>query len=131
MTPYLHQRHFTLDEARRELTVAHALVLKLVELKKVLDERGWDVRRHHYLGGRGPNGDGKFPPEMEAFIEILRSFEQRGVLVKGLEDGILDFPHVRVGGEEVYLCWRLGEDDIAFWHGVREGFSARKSIDLL
>jgi hypothetical protein len=131
MAPYLHTKHFTLDEARRELTVLHALTLKLVELKKLLDERGWDVSKHQYFGGRGPNGDGRFPPEMEAFVEILRSFDQRGVLVKGLDVGILDFPHLRGGEEEVYLCWRLGEDDIGYWHGVREGFAARKNIGEL
>ena len=56
MSDYLHQKHFTLDEARRELTAVHALASKLVELKKQLDAKGWDVYRHQYFGGRGPNG---------------------------------------------------------------------------
>ena len=54
--------------------------------------------------------------------------EEIGCLIKDLQVGLIDFPTL-YRGEEVYLCWRLGEDDISFWHGVHEGFSGRKSID--
>lgn len=131
MPDYLHQKHFTLEEARRELTAVHALASKLVELKKQLDAKGWDVYRHQYFGGRGPNGDGRFPDEMETLVEIVKGFEQRGIIVKGLEHGLIDFPHVRANGEEVYLCWKVGEDDINFWHTIDDGFLGRRSIKEL
>lgn len=131
MTNYLHQKHFTLEEARRELTSVHALASKLVELKAQLDVKGWDVYRHQYFGGRGQNGDGRFPAEMETLVEIVKGFEQRGIVVKGLEQGLIDFPHLRSNGEEVYLCWKVGEDDIHFWHRIEDGFAGRTSVEEL
>jgi hypothetical protein len=131
MRNYVHQRHFTLDEARRELTSVHALASKLIELKQTLMERGWDVYRHSYFGGSGPNGEGAFPPELETLVEIVRGFSERGILVKGLDDGLIDFPHIRENGDEVYLCWKVGENDIQYWHPLNEGFHSRRSIDEL
>lgn len=128
MADYLHQKHFTLEEARRELTSVHARATKLVELKRQLDVKGWDIYRHQFFGGRGPNGDGSFPREMETLVEIVKNFEQRGIIVKGIEQGLIDFPHIRRNGDEVYLCWKVGEDDIEYWHGVEAGFAGRKSI---
>jgi hypothetical protein len=51
-----------------------------------------------------------------------------GCLIKDLDAGLVDFPTL-FKGQEVYLCWRMGEPDIQFWHGVHEGFAGRKSID--
>ncbi len=131
MSDYLHAIHFTLDEARRALTSVHALASKLAELKKALDQKGWDIHRHEYFGGRGPNGDGRFPPEMETLVEIVRGLEQRGILVKGLDEGLIDFPHIRGNGEEVYLCWKIGEDDIQYWHAVADGVAGRRPLEEL
>ncbi len=131
MPERLHQRHFTLEEARRELTSVHALASKLVELKRQLDAKGWDVYRHQYFGGMGPNGDGTFPQEVETLVEIVRGLEARGILVKGLDQGLIDFPHIRSNGEEVYLCWMVGENDIAYWHRIDDGYAGRRSIEEL
>jgi hypothetical protein len=51
-----------------------------------------------------------------------------GVLIKDINTGLLDFPAIR-DEREVYLCWKFGEDDIAFWHEIEEGFAGRQSID--
>ena len=56
----------------------HALMSKLVELKGELDAMGWDLMRHQYFGGMGPNGDGSFPREMELLVEIVKGLEERG-----------------------------------------------------
>jgi hypothetical protein len=50
-----------------------------------------------------------------------------GAQIKSLEEGLLDFPALR-GDEEVLLCWKLGEDEIAYWHGLEEGFAGRKPL---
>jgi len=60
--------------------------------------------------------------------ELLEQIQSTGCLVKDLDIGLLDFPTL-YHGEEVYLCWRLGEKRIEFWHGVQEGFRGRKAID--
>lgn len=131
MPHYIHTKHFTLDEARSLLTTVHALASKIMELKKHLDEMGWDVFRHRYFGGMGPNGDGSFPPEMELLVGVVSGLQERGVIAKGLDQGLIDFPHVRSNGEEAYLCWMVGEDDITFWHSIADGFAGRRSIEEL
>ncbi len=58
----------------------------------------------------------------------LERMEGSGAVVKDLDVGLLDFPAL-IDNEEVYLCWRLGEDRIRFWHRQDEGFAGRKPID--
>lgn len=59
---------------------------------------------------------------------VLERFQESGCLVKDLDTGLVDFPTL-LRGEEVYLCWKTGEESIRFWHGVHEGFAGRKPID--
>jgi hypothetical protein len=47
--------------------------------------------------------------------------------VKDIDTGLLDFPSLR-GGEEVLLCWRLGEDEVAWWHRPEDGFAGRQPL---
>ncbi len=60
--------------------------------------------------------------------ECIEAVLGTGCLVKDLDIGLVDFPTL-FRGVEVYLCWKLGESGIAFWHGVEEGFRGRKAID--
>ena len=64
----------------------------------------------------------------ETVRSALEQIQSTGCVVKDLDVGLLDFP-ARINNQEVYLCWRLGEDRIRFYHGQDEGFSARKPID--
>jgi hypothetical protein len=66
--------------------------------------------------------------ESDAIAHCVRTLDDAGVQVKSLEEGLLDFPSVR-DGEDVYLCWQVGEERVAFWHGVDEGFAGRKRLD--
>lgn len=131
MPGYVHKKHFTLDHARRMLPKVAPLAEEIVYLKHLLDEQGYDIYRHRYFGGSGPNGDRFFPNEMIRLVEIARTIENEGILVKGLDEGLIDFPHIRSNGEEVYLCWKIGERDIKYWHRIPDGFAGRKSIEEL
>ena len=62
--------------------------------------------------------------EIEAAVSEIR---ERGILVKGVEPGLVDFPHQR-DGRQVYLCWREGEPEIAFWHDIDTGFAGRQPL---
>ena len=64
----------------------------------------------------------------ERLVEIVNRIQDTGVLVKDLDVGLVDFPSL-LEGEEIYLCWKLGEEHIAFWHGIDEGFAGRKPLD--
>lgn len=63
-----------------------------------------------------------------ALANILKSIENDGVAVKGLEPALLDFPAM-YRGREVYLCWKEGEDRIRNWHPMSTGFAGRQPLD--
>ncbi|CUT02592.1 DUF2203 domain-containing protein [Candidatus Chrysopegis kryptomonas] len=125
---YLHEKHFTIEEARNLLSEIKPLVERMTQLKKILDIKGYDIYRHRYFTG-GPNGEKNYPVELEELIAIIERIESMGALVKGIEQGLIDFPHIRENGQEVYLCWMHGEDTIKFWHTISEGFMGRKPIE--
>jgi hypothetical protein len=128
---FIHSRHFSLDGARRTLLEISPLVSELVSLKQKLDELGYDIHQHQYFGGSGPNGQGAYPAEVVRLVEIAQALEGRGVLIKDLDRGLIDFPYIREDGEEVYLCWMVGEEEIRFWHRIPDGFAGRKPISEL
>ena len=131
MPTNLHEKHFTLDQARRMLSGITHLVEEIVSLKRKLDHQGYDIYRHQYFGGSGPNGDRYFPVELQQLVKIAQKLSGKGVIIKSLDEGLIDFPHIRSNKREVYLCWKLGEEDIHFWHDIADGFAGRKSIDEL
>jgi len=124
-------KHFTLQEARAELPNVLKILEEIVLLKSGLDVKGYDVFRHQYFGGMGPNGQKIFPPEMERLVVLVQELHGRGIEIKDLDKGLIDFPHIRANGEEVYLCYMLGEKTILAWHPIEGGFAARESIDKL
>ena len=65
--------------------------------------------------------------EAEALAECVRQIDDAGVQVKDLDEGLLDFP-AEHEGEEVLLCWKVGEPEVAYWHGLDEGFAGRKPL---
>ena len=65
--------------------------------------------------------------EVAGIARCVARIHEVGALVKDLDDGLVDFPATR-DGRDVLLCWRLGEDEIGFWHGLDEGFSGRKPL---
>ena len=60
--------------------------------------------------------------------KAIEALEETGVSIKSVEEGLLDFPSKRFD-EEVWLCWKAGEDEIKFWHGKDEGFMGRKPLE--
>jgi len=63
------------------------------------------------------------------FYQAIEDLESTGVVIKGIEEGLLDFPSKRFD-EEVWLCWKEGEKEIKFWHEKDVGFSGRKPISV-
>lgn len=64
----------------------------------------------------------------ETVVACVEELESLGVLVKDLDSGLVDFP-ARRQGEDVLLCWRVGEAAVEWWHGPAEGFAGRKRVD--
>ena len=63
------------------------------------------------------------------FYQSVEDLESLGVVLKGLEQGLLDFPAKRFD-EEIWLCWKEGETEIKFWHEKDSGFMGRKPISV-
>lgn len=63
------------------------------------------------------------------FYKAIEDLEGTGVMIKSVEEGLLDFPSIRFN-EEVWLCWKEGETEIKFWHGKDEGFMGRKPLSV-
>jgi len=63
------------------------------------------------------------------FYNAIEILENTGVVVKSIDQGLLDFPSLRFN-EEVWLCWKYGETEIKFWHDKDSGFMGRKPIDV-
>lgn len=66
---------------------------------------------------------------MSNFYKTIEDLESMGVMIKSIEEGLLDFPSIRFN-EEVFLCWKEGETEIKFWHGKDEGFMGRKPLSV-
>lgn len=123
--------YYTVEEAQNLLRSIMPTLLQMTELKRKLNEMGFDVYKHEYYGGMGPNGTGKFPNEMEELIKIVKYLSSLSIEVKNIDTALIDFRHIRNNEEEVYLCYMLGEEKIEYWHGLNEGFMGRKTLDEL
>jgi hypothetical protein len=131
-------RRFTLWEAERMLPQVREWMCEAVAMKSQFDEAEQAVQslatRITMMGGIVVNRDravedkGRRDAAGQKLRSLLESFEQSGVMVKDLDKGLADFPTL-FRGEEVYLCWKLDEASIQFWHGTHEGFAGRKAID--
>lgn len=62
--------------------------------------------------------------------DALAELEARGIVVRDIERGLVDFPSRHPGGREVLLCWQLGEPDLAWWHLPEDGFAGRRPLPL-
>lgn len=127
----LHNKHFSLSEAQAILPETIITLSNISSLKKKLEDSGYNIYRHQYFGGIGPNGTGKFPENLEELIKLLHSLSEKGIIIKNIDEGLIDFPHIRENGEEVYLCYLMGEEDIEYWHSINGGFAGRRSIEYL
>ncbi|MEW6043630.1 MAG: DUF2203 domain-containing protein [Thermoproteota archaeon] len=63
------------------------------------------------------------------FYQLVEDLENTGVVLKSLEEGLLDFPSKRFN-EDVWLCWKEGEKEIKFWHEKDVGFMGRKPLSV-
>jgi len=71
----------------------------------------------------------KLNKKVTEFYQSIEDLESLGVVLKGLEQGLLDFPAKRFD-EEIWLCWKEGETEIKFWHDKNSGFMGRKPISV-
>jgi hypothetical protein len=131
-------RHFTPEEANAELQQVRPLVEQLVATRQ---EHAAALERQEALEGKIRGNGGGIPPAELAsataevdgvarrLARLVDEITEHGAQVKDLDTGLIDFPALR-HGETVLLCWQLGEDEIAWWHRIEDGFAGRRPLPL-
>jgi hypothetical protein len=132
------ERTFTPEEANATLAELRPIVERMVAHRRNLSQaqklQAELVTRIAGNGGDMSPSDlrdaaATIEREAAAIAECAEQVNAIGAQIKSLEEGLLDFP-ARRGDEVVLLCWKLGEDEIRYWHGVDEGFAGRKPLPL-
>jgi hypothetical protein len=127
---------FTPDEANALLAEVRPLAERLVRHRRVLSRaQAARTRIVSRIAGNGAGIDAgelaeldeRIGKELTGIARCVNAIHELGAVVKDPDEGLVDFPS-RVDGREVYLCWKLGEDAIEYWHGIDEGFAGRKPL---
>lgn len=131
-------KFFTLREAEHTRAEIEPVLIEAMEARRHAAELHSSLAR---LAGRIMMAGGLFVRYEEAarkramldklqqtISSALEQIQSTGCVVKDLDSGLLDFPAL-IDNQEVYLCWRFGEDRIRFYHGIKEGFAGRKPLD--
>lgn len=128
--------HFTVEEANAllpwlegKLQELRQLRQRAMEAQELLQET---VRRSRGNGSSGAEeGIRAQSEEMENINRgvrgLLGEVQERNIIVRDPDRGLVDFPSL-MGGDEVYLCWVLGEDQVRFWHSEDSGFNGRQPL---
>ncbi len=125
---------FTIEQAEALLPQLREILLDMQRCKREVDAVRGDLG--HAVQAATGNGHVKDEPSLaekrrraESFVEQLNAglarINELGVELKDMDQGLLDFPHEREG-RVVNLCWRLGEEHIAWWHEIDTGFAGRQ-----
>lgn len=130
------KKYYTVAEANAALPLVRAIVRDLTELARDLQERHERLARMQ-PPPRGSLGEAhqeelrqafaEFERDQERMLEYEHELKKLGIEVKDYNTGLIDFP-AWMDNREVYLCWRLGEHEVAFWHELEAGFAGRQQI---
>ena len=123
-------RYFTLQEAHQTLETIRPWMDVIQSIRQDIQAHQpeiWPAIERSAGNGGNPTLS-KLVWDFERLDGLLHRIQALGVLVKDLSTGLLDFPALREG-QEVYLCWKYGEDDIQYWHEIEAGYTGRQKID--
>lgn len=126
------KKFFTLEHANRTLPLVRRIVEDVVaQYQVVVDAQ----RRSHELPEKATPEQRRIAEDAShAAVEKLRSLAEEladiGCELKDWATGLIDFPSIREG-REVYLCWRLGEPAVAYWHELDTGYNGRQAVETV
>ncbi|HJR19544.1 MAG TPA: DUF2203 domain-containing protein [Actinomycetota bacterium] len=119
-------RRYTVDEANELLPALQQMLERLRDAQRVMAERHDEVMEATTHNGGGGAGKEFLEASQEAG-RVNAEIQQLEIVVRDPETGLIDFPAER-DGEEIYLCWRLGEDAVGWWHPTDSGFAGRQPL---
>ena len=130
-------RTYTVEEANRELPRVRPIVQQISDLSALLPELEDQARINEYQAKRVGVGDADRERHQQAadavsgaemeLLKAVASLNGMGIQLKGPLEGLIDFPSYR-DGEQIELCWKLGEERVDHWHRLGEGFAGRKKL---
>lgn len=120
------ERHFTPEEANAEILELRERLPRLRDARHALIRSSERITDAVAADGGGVAGNDWFEAQRSLRAEVLYLAE-RGILLRDPETGLVDFPG-EVDGNPVYLCWRIGEDRVGWYHGRNTGFASRKPL---
>jgi hypothetical protein len=132
-------RHFTAASANLMLPLVRAIVQDIVELNRDLQDRAQRLDELREAAGSGRRRqDDPYSEEVdqmqrdleqdsERLQDYIRELQNLGVEFKDAGKGLVDFPTV-IDGKDAFLCWRLGESEVGYWHPLDGGYLSRRSL---
>ncbi|HVL65077.1 MAG TPA: DUF2203 domain-containing protein [Actinomycetota bacterium] len=122
-------KRYTVAEANALLPYLAPTLVELREKFEAAQQAKEDVAETASGNGHATGG-GRENALLARVQELLERLEEWEVTLRDLESGLVDFPAEREG-EEILLCWRLGEPEVEWWHPADEGFAGRRPISEL
>jgi hypothetical protein len=120
------ERRFTIDEANAVLDELRSRLPRLRDARQRLIETSERITSAVEVDGGGVEGSDWFRAQEALKVELLW-LADRGILLRDPETGLIDFPAER-DGERIFLCWRLGEEQVGWFHDEQSGFAGRKPL---
>ncbi|MGZ5288370.1 MAG: DUF2203 family protein [Actinomycetota bacterium] len=120
------ERTFSPAEANAELAELRERLPRLREARHALIASSERISEAVGADGGGVEGSGWFRAQQALEAEV-RWLAERGILLRDPETGLVDFPH-ELEGRTVFLCWKLGEGEVSYYHELHGGYGGRKSL---
>lgn len=125
---------FTVETANQLIPVLNKLLGDLQTKKNEILKREVEIDAMELIGGKDTAASPEIRAQLEAyestvneFYNIIDEIHRQGCLLKDVDTGLVDFYSLH-NGRVVYLCWRLGEEEVTTWHEIGRGFMHRQPI---
>lgn len=123
-------QYFTLQQANEALKIIRPIMndVQVIRQKILANQpEAWPAIEKS-AGNGGNKALSAMVQDFERLDALIHQILDTGAQIKDINSGLLDFSAMR-NGREVYLCWKYGEGDIAFWHDMDAGYAGRQSIE--
>lgn len=133
---YTPKKLFTVEQANKMLPLVrriaediaasyHRLVAQYQRYQELLPDA--EVQLESSRAGEFQAMRDEVERDKQTIVGYARELDDLGVVLKGEADGLVDFPCL-MNGRVVFLCWKIGEGEIKFWHEIEEGFRGRQPL---
>jgi hypothetical protein len=139
----MEKRYFTVNEAKRMIPALEEVFGRIVQMYTQIrsiyqgfEQKGFAPKEDDFpLAPPGAGADvvnerANLKLLINALQEELRALQKAGCLVKGIETGLIDW-YAKKDGRDIFLCWKLGEKEVGYWHEIEAGYLGRRPISEL